>query len=277
MPGDRQSLAVDLAVRGKRKRIQQDKGCRNHVLRQTCAEQRAQLAHQIGRRLLGHDVAHQALVARDVLARKHHHLPYGRVSAEGRFDLPQLDAKAADFHLVINAPEKLDTPVCAESHQITRLVEPRPGLTAERIGDKLLRGHLRLEQILACQSIAPDAQLPVHTDRHRLHVVVQNVHPRVADRSANRNRLIDAALRRHDVTAGKGGVLGRTVPVDEPVLSDHFEHPAHMGNGQRLSPCQQLAHALQTSDLLVNHLVKQRRRQPKRGHAMLLNHATQLL
>ena len=178
---------------------------------------------------------------------------------------------------MVDAPEEFDIPVGSESHPIARLVQPRSGLTAEWIGDKHLCGQLRLVQILPRQSMAPDVQLPVHANRHRLHAAIQNVHPCVADRSSNRNGLLDAAPGRHDVTAGEGGVLSRTVSVDKPILSDHLEHPAHMGNRQRLSPCQQLAHPLQALDLLVHHLVKQRCRQPKRSHPTILNQPPQLL
>jgi len=53
---------------------------------------------------------------------------------QGRFDLAQLDTKAADLDLVIEPPEELNAAIRSESNQITGAVEARAALTAERIG-----------------------------------------------------------------------------------------------------------------------------------------------
>ena len=234
------------------------------------------MVHKAGRRVRGDQIGDEALVPWSVLARDDRDLADGGVLCDTGFDLSQFDAVSADLDLMIDATKKFDTPVCSEAHQITSAVKARPSLAAERVGDKFLGRQLGLVQIFPCQPIATDVQLTVRTNRNRLHVTIQNVHPRVADRAANRNRLLDAALRRHDVAAGEGGVLGRTVPIDEPIVSEHLEHSAHMGNRQRLSSCQQLAHASQTLDLLIDHLMKQRGREPKRRHPAFLNDPPQL-
>ena len=104
---------------------------RHHVLGQARAKQRAQLIHQIGLRVLGNEVGNEALVPGDILARQHHHLTDSGVLAQGRLDLAQLDAEAADLDLVIDAPEILDVAVRVPTRQIASAVEPRALRRAE--------------------------------------------------------------------------------------------------------------------------------------------------
>src|ERR1700761_2359820 len=103
------------------------------------------------------------------------------------FDLPQLDAEASDLDLKIVTPQKLDVAVGKPPAQIPRPVHPRPGLVTERIGEKLLCRQLRTVQIPARHSRAADIQLSRHSDRDRLSMYIQYVHPRVRDRTADRN------------------------------------------------------------------------------------------
>jgi len=50
----------------------------HHVLRQARAEERAQLLHEIDRRILGDEVSNESLVPRDVLTDDDHDLADGR-------------------------------------------------------------------------------------------------------------------------------------------------------------------------------------------------------
>ena len=59
-------------------------------------------------------------------------LPYGdhdriaqaRVVAQCRLNFSELDPKAANFHLVIGAPQKIDAPVRQEAPAIACTIEP---------------------------------------------------------------------------------------------------------------------------------------------------------
>ena len=73
----------------------------------------AQLAHEVGGRVLGHHVGDKALVAGTVLARQHHGIAHRRVVRDGGFDLAQLDAMAADLDLSVAPPDEFDGPVGA--------------------------------------------------------------------------------------------------------------------------------------------------------------------
>src|SRR6266513_644355 len=64
----RQRLTVDLAVRRQRQRIEPHELGWDHVLGQRGAEERAQLIHEVGGRVVGDYVGDQALVPRGVLA-----------------------------------------------------------------------------------------------------------------------------------------------------------------------------------------------------------------
>ena len=60
-----------------------------------------------------------------------------------RLDLPQLDAEAAQLHLVVDAAQELDRAVRQAARQIARPVQPRARLGRERIGHEPLRRQLR--------------------------------------------------------------------------------------------------------------------------------------
>src|SRR5215208_2298058 len=90
-------------------------------------------------------------------------------------DLAQLDAKAANFHLMIATADELDVTIGQVTTQITGSVETRSGLTTERIGYKLLRRQLRPVQVTARKAIPADIQLARHTHRHRRHAAVKQI------------------------------------------------------------------------------------------------------
>ena len=58
------------------------------------------------------------------------------------FDLTELDAVAAHFHLRVATPHKLQLAIGAIAHQVARLVEPGPRQTTEGIRHKALRRQL---------------------------------------------------------------------------------------------------------------------------------------
>ena len=81
-----------------------------------------------------------------------------------RLDLPELDAKAADLDLVIDAAEKFDIAIGPISGQISRLVQARAWLVAEWIRDELFRCKLGPVQIAPRQTISPDIEFSRDAD-----------------------------------------------------------------------------------------------------------------
>nr|BFE80825.1 hypothetical protein GCM10020093_034260 [Planobispora longispora] len=53
-----------------------------------------------------------------MLGSRHDDVPDGRVPPEDLLHLLQLDAEAADLHLLVGPAEELDEPVAAPAHQV---------------------------------------------------------------------------------------------------------------------------------------------------------------
>eukprot|EP00955_Chlamydomonas_euryale_P044485 352902-Chlamydomonas_euryale.AAC.1 len=66
----------------------------------------------------------------DLLDARHHH--------DLRLDLAQLDAEAAQLHLVVDAAQELQRAVGKPAHQVAAAVHPFVRPAAEGIGNKLL-------------------------------------------------------------------------------------------------------------------------------------------
>ena len=119
----RQRGPVDLAVGGERQRALHHERGRDHVLRQRVLEERAELQHRRRGAALAREIGHEALLPGDVFARQDRDFSHRRVPREGRLDLAELDAIAADLHLMIDAPEVLEHPGGQVSREITGPVQ----------------------------------------------------------------------------------------------------------------------------------------------------------
>lgn len=84
---------------------------------------------------LSHQVGHQLTVQR-----KSRRFAYSLQIHEAGFDLPQLDAEAADLHLMVGTPHVLDHAVTASARQVAGPVEPRARF-AEGVGQEALGGQ----------------------------------------------------------------------------------------------------------------------------------------
>src|SRR6266568_2834086 len=106
-----QSLALDLAIWQQRQGVEKHIGGGQHVGRKYGGQEAAQVAARRHGLLYCHDIGHQTGVARGVFPGQDDGLAHGWVSLEGRFDLPQLNAIAADLDLMIDTTEKLEVAV----------------------------------------------------------------------------------------------------------------------------------------------------------------------
>ena len=128
-------------------------------------------AQVVSRRVGAHSsdgIGHEAAVSRSVFSCEHHRLLDRGVLGEHGFDLTQLDAKAADFHLVVDAAEKLDVAVGQIASQITGLVEAVLEIGTEWVGDELLRCEVRTIQVTPGQTVAANMQVSRYADGDRL-------------------------------------------------------------------------------------------------------------
>ena len=72
----------------------------------------------------GRHIAHQALAQLWQVRRHHDSLPDAGVNRDGRADLAQFDAEAADLHLFVGAADELDVAVGVATRQVARTVQP---------------------------------------------------------------------------------------------------------------------------------------------------------
>ncbi|MNF47331.1 hypothetical protein D3C84_285230 [compost metagenome] len=221
--GGRQCVAVELAVGGQRQLRQQHQVRRDHVLRQVVLEGGthavtpvrllfgAAIEHcRIGR----HQVRHQLLAAETRL-RQHRGLAHGVLLQQLRLDFTQLDTKAPDLHLMVDAPDVLDDPVSAITRQVTGTVQT-PTVSGKRIGDEAQAGQVGTVQVTPRQTGAPHIQLTDAAFADRVQVAVEQVPGQVRDRLAN--RAADLALQVGHGQRSVGHVhrgFGNAVHVDQ--------------------------------------------------------------
>src|SRR5262249_31440800 len=103
---------------------------------------------------LGREIGHQALFTRRILSEENDALSHRRMPVERRFDLAQLNAEAADLHLMVEPPQELDIASRPVTRRVACLVEPPASLPAEWIRDELLRRQFRPVEIAQCQAVA---------------------------------------------------------------------------------------------------------------------------
>ncbi|GHF64114.1 hypothetical protein GCM10018783_36850 [Streptomyces griseosporeus] len=200
-----QGAAVQLAVGGQRQCVQDHHGARHHVLGQRLGEMGAQQRRVALRR---HDVRHEALVAGPVLAHQHGSPLDRRVREQRRLDVAEFDTEAAHLDLVVETGQEREGPVVLAPHQVTGAVQA-PGTV--RVGDEALGGQTGAAAVAAGHAVTGDVQLAAVAGRHRAQGRVEDVHPGVEDRRAERDGApVDGRGHRPH------GRLGRPVHVGDP-------------------------------------------------------------
>ena len=96
-------------------------------LQQTLAPQPQLLAHGGQLLRIGNDVRNQPPVAAGKLPGQHRRILDRRLQAERSLDLPQLDAQAAYFLLVVEAAQELDVAVGAVPGPVAGTIQPAAG------------------------------------------------------------------------------------------------------------------------------------------------------
>src|SRR2546430_2782018 len=100
---------------------------------------------------------------------------------------------------------------------------------------------------------------------------VEDVNLSVGNGPANRNRAVPWQWRGDAMAAGKGGVLRRTVAINQVRATEVLQRARDMGHGQDIASRQKLAHIFEAIELFFDDLMEQPGRQPKRGDFMLLD------
>ena len=180
-------------------------------------------------------------------------------------NLAQLDAEAADLHLIVGAPQALHLAVGIDAGQVPRAIQTRfLGTFGPGVRQEFARRQVRATKVALRHARARDAQLTglagqqqlqgrrcafgpgVLSDRldHHQHVVGQ--------RAADGHRLAGPQFGQ----TGRDGGLGRAVSVEH--LAARARPAVYQGSRAHL--------AAQVDDAQPGHIVREQRQQ--RGHGM---------
>ncbi|MDP9616367.1 hypothetical protein JOF35_008705 [Streptomyces demainii] len=136
---------VEFAVGAQRHLVQPHERRGHHVRREVGLELAAHIGDQVGRiglvRRLGveREIGDEPLFTGGGRVGDDDGVVDGRVGAQRRLDLAELDPEAPDLHLVVHPAEDLEGAVGAAAGEITGAVEPGARLTAQGIRHEALR------------------------------------------------------------------------------------------------------------------------------------------
>ena len=82
-----------------------------------------------------HDICGQAALVRAIFIWHHQRLAHSRVTAQCVLHLARLDAKAANFELLVGAAHELDVAVRQHAREVASAVEPRARAVVEGARD----------------------------------------------------------------------------------------------------------------------------------------------
>ena len=121
--------AVDLAVRSARQRIERNERRRHHVVRQRLSDKATKLVYRGDgrRRIRGDNVCDEPTIAGRDFARRYRRLANRRMRANGCFDFLDLDAEAADLHLIVGAAQELDDAIGEQARTVAGAIQPPRG------------------------------------------------------------------------------------------------------------------------------------------------------
>ena len=229
-----QSSPINLAIGQLWQRIKHHEGRRHHVLGQRALQELAQ--HFRGwRRPVGRNkVRNQLPVPGAFFDIDDHYIADPGMLLQHRLDFPELDAKAPDLHLLINAADILDDAVVGIARQVSGLVEHPVRIVAERVRDKALLRQLGSAQIASRQSRPRKIQFAGDSNRHRLALRIQDVRLHVVDRSSDGYRT-RPRVRLHLEPRGIRRHFRRAVQIQQYPSGQPLEEPLHELDRQHLA------------------------------------------
>src|SRR5207248_1863539 len=181
----RKRRAVKLPVRRQRKTIHNNDRRRHHVLGKPRSNMRSQLTRIRRTTRSQNNVADKLGTPRAPRARDNRSLRYTPMPQQRRFDLPRLNAKSADLHLLVRATHKLQNSIPAPARQVPAAVHPA-ARSPKPVRNKALPSQTTTAQITARNTSPRYVKLPNYPNRHWLQTTIQHINPRVPYRTANR-------------------------------------------------------------------------------------------
>src|SRR5262245_53334523 len=192
------------------------------------------------------NIANKLLAPRPIRPRNHNRLRHTRVPQQRCLDLPRLNPEAADLNLMVRTPHKLQNPIPAPARQVPAAVHPPPRRT-KAIRNKALRRQPPTPNIPATNPRTRNVKLPNYPNRNRLQSTVQNINPRVPNRTTKRRCLRLVVIESHDRRPDRSlcrsveirdltpkPAQGKGEPVREGLAADqHRETPQSFGAVRR--------------------------------------------
>src|SRR5438552_14202668 len=105
-------------------------------------------------------IPNQPLVARHILARNHRSLRNSTMPNQRRLNLPRLNPEAAQLHLTIRTPDKLQNPVQTPARQVPAPVHPAPS-NPKRVRYKPLPSQTTATKLTTRQTRPSYVTLPI--------------------------------------------------------------------------------------------------------------------
>src|SRR5262249_23239785 len=97
-------------------------------------------------------------------------------------DIPELDSKAVNLHLIVNASQKFDVSRRPVTPEVPRAIQTPAGFVAKGIRYELLRREARTIEVASPQPTPADINLAGHSDRRGFKILIQYVSRDVSDR-----------------------------------------------------------------------------------------------
>ena len=223
----RQRTTVELAVRRQRQPIQHHDRRRHHVVRQARAPAPPAAPAGIQRSPPQPPPHSRPAACRDAAAEPPppEPAPSSRATTtacdtpglpqQHSLDLARLDPEPAKLDLRVRPPQKLQHPVRTPPRQVPGPVHPAAPAAPMRVRDKPLRRQTRTPQIAPRKPNTRDVKLANNPRRHRLKSTIQNIDPRVPDRTADRRGKSAEERFAHGRTDRR---FGRTVSIDHAAM-----------------------------------------------------------
>src|SRR5437667_12477027 len=139
--------------------------------------------------------------------------------AQRCFNLSKLNAEAADFDLMVHAPEILEVSARQAACKVTRFVKARSRLPAERIRNKAIGRQIGSIQIAGREPRSANENLTCQTFRRRIEIIIEQIDLKVRDRAADQTAARFAYVRGIDGVEGDVyGCFSNAVHVDQTDL-----------------------------------------------------------
>ncbi|CAK7282745.1 hypothetical protein SGPA1_20720 [Streptomyces misionensis JCM 4497] len=238
-----QRLAVDLAVGGQRQGVLPVVARGDHIGGENRAERLAQLLGRPGRTRAEGD---QVLAPAGPLGDHHRRVPYPGQPQQRVLDLPDLDAEAADLHLVVPAAQELQLAVRVPAPPVTAQVEPFTGPV--RVRAVRLPGPLRVVDVPAAHTDTGERDQTRRAQRHQPQPLVHDEDAYVVHRASQQHPL------RHpvqDLVVGVVRRLGQAVGVEQPDARLDREPALHQLPLERLAGHRHTAQVRQFARVLL--------------------------